>query len=103
MDHAVQEATAGTRQGTTQPTIDGSVYVKPQELAWEPTQFDGISIKVLYEDKVKGEMTCLLKWEPGATGKTGGLALEKGERRLESCLPMGSGLPADHPRPAEPI
>ena len=20
-----------------------------------------------------------------------------------SCLPMGSGLPADHPRPAEPI
>jgi anti-sigma factor ChrR (cupin superfamily) len=67
MDHAVQEATAGTRQGTTQPTIDGSVYVKPQELAWEPTQFDGISIKVLYEDKVKGEMTCLLKWESGAT------------------------------------
>ena len=67
MDHAVQEATAGTRQGATQPTIDGSVYVKPQELAWEPTQFDGISIKVLYEDKVKGEMTCLLKWEPGAT------------------------------------
>jgi hypothetical protein len=41
MDHAVQEATAGSRQGTTQPTIDGSVYVKPQELAWEPTQFDG--------------------------------------------------------------
>ena len=57
MDHAVQEATAGTRQGTTQPTIDGSVYVKPQELAWEPTQFDGISVKVLYEDKAKGEMT----------------------------------------------
>src|SRR3984957_16541442 len=28
MDHAVQEATAGSRQGTTQPTIDGSVYVK---------------------------------------------------------------------------
>ena len=24
-------------------------------------------IKVLYEDKEKGEMTCLLKWEPGAT------------------------------------
>ena len=36
-------------------------------------------------------------------GKTGGLAVEKGEQRLESCLPMGSGLPADHPRPAEPI
>jgi hypothetical protein len=54
MDHAVQEATAGTRQGATQPTIDGSIYVKPQELAWEPTQFDGISIKVLYEGRSAG-------------------------------------------------
>ena len=25
------------------------------------------SIKILYEDKEKGEMTCFLKWEPGAT------------------------------------
>ena len=42
--------------------------------------------------------------EPGVEqGKTGGLAVEKGEQCLESCLPMGSGLPADHPRPAEPI
>src|SRR5246127_1977474 len=49
------------------PTIGGSVYVKPQDITWEPTQFEGISIKVLYEDKPKGEMTCLLKWEPGAT------------------------------------
>jgi quercetin dioxygenase-like cupin family protein len=55
-----------TRQRAAQPTIGGSVYVKPQEIAWEPTQFDGISIKVLYEDQAKGEMTCLLKWEPGA-------------------------------------
>jgi anti-sigma factor ChrR (cupin superfamily) len=50
-----------------QPTLGGSVYVKPQEMAWAPTQFDGISIKVLYEDEEKGEMTCFLKWEPGAT------------------------------------
>jgi hypothetical protein len=56
---------AATRQRPAQPTIGGSVYVKPQEIAWEPTQFDGISIKVLYEDKAKGEMTCLLKWEFG--------------------------------------
>src|SRR5437762_10160642 len=34
---------------------------------WEPTQFPGISIKTLYEDKEKGELTCFLKWEPGAT------------------------------------
>ena len=65
MDHPVQEAE--TRQRNVQPTIGGSVYIKPQEIEWEPTQFEGISIKVLYEDKAKGEMTCLLKWEPGAT------------------------------------
>ena len=47
------------------PTINGSTYVKPQEMEWRPSQFEGIEIKVLYEDKSKGEMTCLLKWEPG--------------------------------------
>jgi quercetin dioxygenase-like cupin family protein len=67
MDHAVHEAPPESPQLSVQPTIGGSVYVKPQDIAWEPTQFDGISIKILYEDKAKGEMTCLLKWEPGAT------------------------------------
>jgi hypothetical protein len=67
MEQVVQEVPAETRQRAAQPTIGGSVYVKPQEIAWEPTQFDGISIKVLYEDRAKGEMTSLLKWEPGAT------------------------------------
>ncbi len=60
-------ATAGKAMPKIEPTIGGSVYVKPSALEWEPTQFEGISIKVLYEDKEKGEMTCLLKWEPGAT------------------------------------
>ena len=67
MDQAVQEASANTHQPVVRPTIGGSVYVKPQDLSWEPTQFKGISIKVLYEDKARGEMTCLLRWEPGAT------------------------------------
>ena len=49
-----------------EPTLDGSTYVKPQEMEWKPTQFEGISIKVLYEDPAKGEMTCLLRWAPGA-------------------------------------
>jgi anti-sigma factor ChrR (cupin superfamily) len=56
-----------SRSGGAQPTIGGSVYVKPQDMEWEPTQFPGISIKTLYEDKEKGELTCFLKWEPGAT------------------------------------
>ena len=56
-----------SRLGGAYPTIGGSVYVKPQDMEWEPTQFPGISIKTLYEDKEKGELTCFLKWEPGAT------------------------------------
>ena len=62
-----KEVPATIQRPVAQPTIGGSVYVKPRDMAWEPTQFDGISIKVLYEDREKGEMTCLLKWEPGAT------------------------------------
>jgi anti-sigma factor ChrR (cupin superfamily) len=49
-----------------EPTPGGSTYAKPEEMEWKPTQFEGISIKVLYEDPAKGEMTCLLKWAPGA-------------------------------------
>ena len=49
-----------------QPTQNGSVYVKPQDMEWAPSQFPGIQIKVLYKDDEAGEMTCLLKWAPGA-------------------------------------
>jgi len=59
-------ATSEKAMPKIEPTIGGSVYVKPSAIEWEPTKFEGISIKVLYEDKDKGEMTCLLKWEPGA-------------------------------------
>lgn len=48
------------------PTIGGSTYVKPSEMDWKPTRFEKVSIKVLYEDLQRGEMTCLLKLEPGA-------------------------------------
>jgi anti-sigma factor ChrR (cupin superfamily) len=48
------------------PTIGGSTYVKPSDMEWKPTRFDKVSIKVLYEDPERGEMTCLLKLEPGA-------------------------------------
>ena len=54
------------RKPKVEPTLGGSTYVKPQEMDWKPSPFEGVSIKVLYEDKEKGELTCLLKWEPGA-------------------------------------
>ena len=50
-----------------EPTVNGSNYIRPQEIEWQPTRFEGIEIKVLYQDKEKGEMTCMLKWAPGAT------------------------------------
>ena len=53
--------------GKLQPTIGGSTYVDPESMAWQPSQFDKIAMKVLYRDEAKGEMTVLLKWEPGAT------------------------------------
>ena len=49
------------------PTPNGSTYVKPQDMDWKPSQFEGIEIKVLYENKQLGEMTCLLRWQPGTT------------------------------------
>jgi anti-sigma factor ChrR (cupin superfamily) len=48
------------------PTIGGSTYVRPTAMEWKPTRFDKVSIKVLYENPERGEMTCLLKLEPGA-------------------------------------
>jgi anti-sigma factor ChrR (cupin superfamily) len=47
-------------------TVGGSTYIKPSQMDWKPTRFEKISIKILYEDTEKGEMTCLLKLEPGA-------------------------------------
>lgn len=48
------------------PTIGGSTYIRPSAMEWKQTRFEKVSIKVLYENAERGEMTCLLKLEPGA-------------------------------------
>jgi anti-sigma factor ChrR (cupin superfamily) len=53
--------------GKLSPTIGGSTYVDPSTMEWQPSQFEKIAMKVLYRDEAKGEMTVLLKWEPGAS------------------------------------
>jgi anti-sigma factor ChrR (cupin superfamily) len=53
--------------GKLTPTIGGSTYVDPSTMEWMPSQFPKIAMKVLYRDEAKGEMTVLLKWEPGAS------------------------------------
>ena len=62
---SVDEA-AAIKQAKMKPTINGSTYVKPQHLEWQKTQFDKVWLKILYENKEKGESTVLLKLEPGA-------------------------------------
>jgi quercetin dioxygenase-like cupin family protein len=52
--------------GKLEPTQGGSVYVDPANLEWKPSQFPKIQMKVLYRNDEAGEMTVLLKWEPGA-------------------------------------
>ena len=62
----MKQAVRKPRLESLKPTIGGSTYLRPQEIEWTRTQFEKTWIKVLYEDKFKGEMTCLLKLEPGA-------------------------------------
>ncbi|WP_225782225.1 cupin domain-containing protein [Xenophilus sp. Marseille-Q4582] len=60
------DASTLDRPRKAQPTIGGSIYIKPDTMEWKPTRFEKVSIKVLYENAGEGEMTCLLKLEPGA-------------------------------------
>lgn len=53
-------------KGKLEPTPNGSVYIDPSKIEWEKSQFDKIWMKVLYRNDKEGEMTVLLKWEPGA-------------------------------------
>lgn len=52
--------------GKLKPTVGGSTYIDPASLEWVPSQFPKIAMKVLYRNDAEGEMTVLLKWEPGA-------------------------------------
>lgn len=64
-----RQSTAFTERlkGKLEPTKGGSVYVDPSRMEWQRTQFDGTSMKVLYRNDAAGEMTVLLRWEPGAS------------------------------------
>ena len=52
--------------GKLEPTKNGSTYIDPKGLEWEKSQFEKIWKKVLYQNEAAGEMTVLLKFEPGA-------------------------------------
>jgi len=44
----------------------GSHLVRVQDMPWEPTDFPGIRMKVLYSDPPTGRSTIMFKLEPGA-------------------------------------
>ena len=52
--------------GKLEPTKNGSTYIDPRVMEWEKSQFEKIWKKVLYQNEAAGEMTVLLKFEPGA-------------------------------------
>ncbi len=62
----MQAQATATPKKKHEPTVGGSVYIKPDTLPWRPTRFDKVSIKVLYENLEAGEMTVLVKLDPGA-------------------------------------
>ncbi|MDJ0894561.1 MAG: cupin domain-containing protein [Alphaproteobacteria bacterium] len=43
-----------------------SRYVAVDTLPWQPTDYDGIEIKVLMSDPDSGLLTALFRWQPGA-------------------------------------
>ena len=43
-----------------------SHHVKPQDLEWKATKFDGIEMKALFVDSATGMATVMLKMAPGA-------------------------------------
>jgi anti-sigma factor ChrR (cupin superfamily) len=43
-----------------------SRYVDVEALPWQPTRFEGIEIKVLFEDKERGLCTQLVRMAPGS-------------------------------------
>ena len=82
----MKQAVRKPKLETLKPTVNGSTYLRPDKMEWKPTQFEKTWIKVLYEDKTKGEMTCLIKLEPGDTCRF--TSIPSSSRRLYSRASM---------------
>ncbi len=61
---APSEATAGS--AFEQSEHKRSHYIDAVAMPWEPTQFAGIEMKILYSDPASGMSTILFKMAPGA-------------------------------------
>lgn len=62
----MKQAVMKKKPEVLKPTPNASTYIKAQEMEWSATQFEKTWIKVLYENPKKGEMTCLIRLDPGA-------------------------------------
>ena len=50
----------------TIPPGHASHLAFPSDMAWSPTRFPGIAIKLLFKDSRSGMFTALFRWEPGS-------------------------------------
>ena len=50
----------------TEAALPPSVFVDVGQLAWTPTKYKGVDVKVLYENKDTGIFTALFRWAPGS-------------------------------------
>jgi anti-sigma factor ChrR (cupin superfamily) len=44
-----------------------SRYVDVAALPWKPTPYDGVDMKILFEDNDRGLLTALFRWAPGSS------------------------------------
>ena len=44
----------------------GSLYLESLKMPWDSTEADGYTMKCLYKDPERGEMTCIFRMAPGA-------------------------------------
>ena len=56
----------GAKANAVKQPVKGSVYLDLANVDWQPDG-DKFWIKPLYEDPVRGERTCLMKIDPGAS------------------------------------
>ena len=62
-----------TQQGPHTPNFDDSGhapmstrYIDVDALPWIRTVYEGIELKILFQDRGRGLMTALFRWQPGA-------------------------------------
>jgi hypothetical protein len=85
----IDEATKQRIQAQLGDPKLASHYLKPDQMAWQPTEFPGIEMKLLCRDEARGMSTILFRMAPG--GKYACCA-RPGRRLVSLDLPEAQSL-----------